>query len=372
MGSSCFAGEGPVGRRILVRPITAISESSSRMIPMLRHALSLLLLPFALSSAGAAEITDMIGRKVTVPDRIERVFAAAPPLNVLLHSVAPDTMVGLSFPVPTDAKVYFPSRLQALPVVGGIFGMGQQMNPETVMGLKADLALAWKSPFIDQAKMEAAFAKMGLPMVFIQLDTLSDWPAALRFTGRLLGREAVAEPEAAYVEKVLARVGQVVKAVPEDKRPRVYYAEGKDGLATDCHLSFHTEAIELAGGYNVYRCEPKDHMGMEKVSLEQVLAFAPDIILAKEPAFAAAVVKDPRWQGIKAVKSGRVYTVPRWPHNWIDRPPSVARTLGIQWLANLFYPDRYSLDLRRETKDFYRLFFGVDLSDADVDHLFSE
>jgi iron complex transport system substrate-binding protein len=317
----------------------------------------------------AREITDMARRKVVVPERIERVFGSAPPLNVLLHAVAPQTMVGLSFPLTEEAKPFFEPRLQTLPVVGGIFGMGQQMNPETVLGLKPDIALAWKSPFIDQAKIENAFAKMGLPVVFIQLDTLSDWPDALRFLGRLLGRDQAAQAEAEYVERALAKVRKVADAVPKAKRPRVYYAEGPDGLATDCHRSFHTEAIELAGGYNVYRCAPKDHVGMERISLEQILAFAPDIIIAQDRAFADAVKNDPRWQAVKAVKDGRIYRVPRWPHNWLDRPPSVMRALGIQWLANLFYPQAYPLDLKAETRAFYRLFFGVTPTDAEIDRL---
>jgi iron complex transport system substrate-binding protein len=321
------------------------------------------------SNSLALEITDMAGRKVVVPDRINRVFGSAPPLNVLLNAVAPDLMLGISFKIEESAKKFFPLRVQTLPVVGGIFGVGQQMNPETVLALKPDVALAWKSPFVDQAKIEEAFAKMGIPVVFITLDTLADWPRALRFTSKLLAHEAAVEPQAIYVEKALARLAATVAKVPESRRPRVYYAEGADGLATDCNRSFHTEAIELAGGYNVYRCEPKDHMGMERISIEQVLVFDPEIIIVQDRAAAAAIRADSRWQGIRAVKNNRIHLVPRWPHNWVDRPPSAMRALGAQWLANLFYPDLYPFDVKRETRDFYRLFFGVTPTDADIDDL---
>ncbi|MFZ2268941.1 MAG: ABC transporter substrate-binding protein [Azonexus sp.] len=324
--------------------------------------------------AGAREITDMAGRKVNVPDRIERVFGSAPPLNVLLHAVAPESMLGLSFPVTEENKAFFPPRLQTLPVVGGIFGMGQQMNPETVLAMKPDIALAWKSPFIDQAKIEGAFAKIGVPVVFIQLDVLADWPAALRYTGQLLGHEKTAEAQAQYIEQRLARVAKAIKAIPENQRLKVYYAEGPDGLATDCHRSFHTEAIELAGGYNVYRCEPKDHTGMERISLEQVLALAPEVIITQDPAVAANIRQEARWLGVPAVKNGNIHVVPRWPHNWVDRPPSMMRVLGVQWLANLFYPKTYPLDLRRETREFYQLFLGTSLDEAALSKLlqFSE
>ncbi len=320
--------------------------------------------------ATAREIVDMAGRKLEVPERIERVFGSAPPLNVLLHAVAPETQLGLSFPVPAEARPYFPERLQTLPVVGGIFGMGQQMNAETVLSLKPDIALAWKSPFIDQGRIESAFAKIGVPVVFIQLDTLADWPAALRYSGRLLGHEASANAQASYVEEALTRVSKFVAGIPEKRRPRVYYAEGPDGLATDCHSSFHTEAIELAGGYNVYRCQPKDHTGMERISLEQVLAFDPEIIVTHERNFAAIVSQDSRWQNVRAVRAGRIQLIPKWPHNWIDRPPSVMRVLGIQWLANVFYPKEFAFDRYRTTRDFYQRFLGVSPNDAQIDALF--
>lgn len=94
---------------------------------------------------GAAEITDMAGRKVVIPDRIERVFGSAPPLNVLQHAVSSERMAGLSFRIEEPAKKFFPPHLQSLPVAGGIFGLGQQMNAETVLALRPDIALAWKT-----------------------------------------------------------------------------------------------------------------------------------------------------------------------------------------------------------------------------------
>jgi iron complex transport system substrate-binding protein len=317
----------------------------------------------------AAEIVDMAGREVSVPDSLRRVFGSAPPLNVLLHVVAPDVMVGLSFAVPPQGKEYFPARIADLPVLGGVFGMGPQMNGEKVFALKPDLALAWESPFVDGAVVEAAFAKMGLPVVFIKLDSLGDWPSALRFTGKLLGRENRAEAAARYVEEALVRLGKL-RSIPAEKRVRVYYAESPDGLATDCNESFHTEAIELAGGYNVYRCTPQSHMGMERVNLEQILLWQPDVILTHDRDFAATVGKEPRWRMVKAVREGRVVVAPRFPHNWIDRPPSMMRALGAQWLANLLYPKDYPFDLEAETRRFYREFFGLELSEAQFQALF--
>lgn len=322
------------------------------------------------ATAQAREIVDMAGRKVVVPDHIQRVYGSAPPLTVLLHAVAPDMMLGTNLTVPPEGKRYLPPKLSRLPVLGGVYGMGQAVNPEELLALKPDIALAWKSPFVDQAMVEATFAKIHVPVVFVSLDTLADWPAALRFTGRLLHRQAKADAVADYVARAQVRVTRAVANIPQKERLRVYYAEGPDGLSTDCNSSFHTEAIALAGGDNVYHCRPKTHMGMESVSLEQVIAFDPQVILVQDRKALAAIRQDPRWAGIGAVRNGRVYAIPRWPHNWVDRPPSLMRALGIQWLAHLFYPQRYPLDLPRETRHFYRLVLGVELSDGDLEALF--
>ncbi|MDR2364368.1 MAG: ABC transporter substrate-binding protein [Zoogloeaceae bacterium] len=321
------------------------------------------------STAEAGDVTDMAGRRVTIPDDARRVFGSAPPLNVLLHAIDPEAMIGLSFGIPPEAARFFPPRLAKLPVMGGVFGMGPQMNAEAVLAQKPDFALAWQSPFVPVQRIDEAFRKMGLPAVFVKLDTLSDWPAALRFTGALLGKTERGEALAKYVEQSLARL-EKLKAIPEEKRARVYYAEGPDGLATDCHTSFHAEAFELAGGYNVYRCQASSHMGMDKVSVEQVVAFAPDVIVTFNRNLPALIAKDARWQKVKAVKEGRIHLAPQWPHNWIDRPPSYTRALGALWLANLFYPGEFPLDLKAETRDFYRLFYNLELSEADFGQLF--
>jgi len=187
--------------------------------------------------------------------------------------------------------------------------------------------------------------------------------------GEILGEDERGKALSGYIEDALSRVHAAVDPIPESKRVTVYYAESRDGLATDCDRSFHAEAIRQAGGSNVYRCAQNDIMGLDKVSIEQVALFAPDFIIAQDPHFAANVLTDPRWRHVKAVIDKKIHVVPAIPFNWIDRPPSYMEALGMQWLAHLFYPQAFPIDMRDETKRFYKLFLMVDLSDADVDHL---
>jgi iron complex transport system substrate-binding protein len=44
--------------------------------------------------ARAASVTDSVGRTITIPDKVERVFAAGPPAAILLYTFAPELLLG--------------------------------------------------------------------------------------------------------------------------------------------------------------------------------------------------------------------------------------------------------------------------------------
>lgn len=154
--------------------------------------------------------------------------------------------------------------------------------------------------------------------------------------------------------------------IPANKRVRVYYAESADGLATESDGSFHVDAIRMGGGSIVHHGDLKTHVGMEKVSMEQVLLYNPEVIITTEPQFAAMAYKDARWRTIKAVATHRIYTVPRSPFDWIDRPPSVMRIVGVPWVAYMLYHKQYRADIRKQIREFHRLFMGVGVSETDL------
>jgi iron complex transport system substrate-binding protein len=251
--------------------------------------------------------------------------------------------------------------MKELPVLGGWFGQGEVPNLESILKINPEIVFVSKHNPAVNNKVDETMKWMPMPVVNIRLDTISDYPAAFLTLGRLLGRKGRAEKLAAYSRKTLSEMAALASSVPVQKKVSVYYAEGVDGLSTECETSSHTELIGIAGGKNVHRCQTKDLYGMDKVSLEQVMLYNPDIMLVFESQFYGSVFSDPRWQTLRAVKEKRVYLIPRQPFNWFDRPPSFMRFLGAKWLANLFYPDRYRIDIVKETQNFFRLFLGVNL-----------
>ncbi|WP_307692527.1 ABC transporter substrate-binding protein [Variovorax ginsengisoli] len=351
------------------RPYLALLALLGRLARLARTAPLALCLLLDAAGAGAAELVDQAGRTVTLPASVQRIYGSSPPFMVLLSTLAPQRNLGLNFALPAEAARYGPAGLTMLPVLGGVSGHGQLVNPETLMALKPDLVLGWKSRFSDHGETAALAERTGAPLLFVKLDTLADWPGAYALVGRAIGEEARAAQLGGYIQAALARVQQAVAEVPAEHRVRVYYAEQPDGLATECDSSFHAEAIALAGGINVHRCPQNGIAGMERLNLEQVLAYDPQVIVAQDPGFAAHVGADPRWAGVRAVREHRVLWVPRLPFNWLDRPPSATRALGIQWLAGAFYPRRAPFDAAQEVPAFYRLFYGVELTPTDVQTL---
>jgi iron complex transport system substrate-binding protein len=321
-----------------------------------------LLILLAARASAAREIVDMRGRHVQIPDRIDKVFATSPPGTYLIYAIDPTLMVGLNFPLWNDEKKYTAKHLQSLPVIGGMVGTGRTINQEVLLRVHPDVIVIWD--FGDTAvdtEYEDMFRRMDIPFVYVRSDKVSDYPTALRFMGKLLGREARGQELEAEAHALLGQVEAALANVRD--RPRVYYAEGVDGLATDGDGSMHAELIEVAGARNVHKGGTGGHYGMERISLEQVMAYDPDIILVKERAFYQSVFNDPRWKALRAVAHRRVFMIPCVPFNWFDRPPSFMRLLGAQWLVSVLHPGRLSVDLSRQTRAFYRKFLGVELSE---------
>lgn len=329
-----------------------------------RIALVFLLTIILAKAVTAREITDMAGRRVTVPESITKAYGASPPATYLIYAIDPAVIAGLNYSFNDREKPFLAKDVVNLPVIGGWFGQGRTPNQETLLKVKPDVMIAWmwKQEAANQ-KLEQTAQQLGIPLVYVKIDSLYEYPAAFQFVARLFSHERRGRLLSEYATHTLQTIQSIVSAIPDREKITVYYAEAPDGLSTQCDKSSHTELINLAGGKNVYQCAPKNDFGMERISIEQVMLADPEVIVAQEKEFVDHVYSDPKWQSIRAVKNKRVYLIPKAPFNWFDRPPSFMRLLGIKWLTNIFYPNRYPLNLSRETKEFYQVFLGVGLSD---------
>lgn len=331
--------------------------------------LKLLFLSVIVLSVHAKTVTDIDGHPATLPDQTDRVFGSSPPMNYLIYTLNPNKMIGLNFAAKNannSANEHFLNqKFLSLPVIGSFHGGGQSINLETLMAYKPQLVLVWQDDMLVQT-VAHEIEKTHIPTFMIPFREVNDMPRAFRLTGAAIGETKQANILAAYSQKIIDEVHTSVSKV---KPTRYYYAEGTDGLSTECDTSFHVEALNFAGGKNVHKCQQSGILGLEKINFEKLITYNPDVIIVQNRAVYNDLIEDSLWKNLRAVKSGRIYLVPIQPFNWIDRPPSFMRVIGIQWLAHLFHPKEFKADLVGRTKEFYELFLHVKLSDQEAKNL---
>jgi iron complex transport system substrate-binding protein len=277
---------------------------------------------------------------------------AGPPAKVVVYVLAPEKLIGWDRK-PREADLpYLAPIVRNLPEIGRLTGRGDTANVEFVINAKPDLIVDFGSVTPTYASLaDRVQSQTGIPYVLVD-GRFADTAQGLRWLGHALGVEERAERLAHRVDEILGEVDRVVSSVPAEQRPHVYLARGPNGLETGNRGSITTEIIERAGGVNVVDAG-MERIGLVTVSIERVLAWNPDTIVTVDRNFVDALHATPGWPLTEAVRKGRVYLSPSLPFGWVDSPPSLNRMLGLQWLARLFFPDRFSDDIRAVTRDFY-------------------
>jgi iron complex transport system substrate-binding protein len=320
------------------------------------------------AQAQSRSITDSAGRVVELPEQVGSVFAAGPPAAILLYIMAPDRMLGWPRANRADEREFLAQTYADLPELGTLTGQGGEANLERMLALQPDLILDFGSvrdTYVDLANRVQA--QTGIPYLLID-GRFENTPTALRLLGEALGVPERGEALAQDAEATFARIDALLAEVPEAERPRAYLARGPEGLESGVVGSINTEILERAGGVNVLG-RSDTARGLVQVNFEALLATDPDLIVTWDRQFYETHRDNPLWSRMRAVQEGRVYLSPVLPFGWIDRPPSLNRIIGLDWMAATFYPDRHQIDLRARTRDFYRLWYHIDLTEAQLDRL---
>lgn len=326
----------------------------------------------AADAAGEREITDMAGRTVVVPDEIETVFSSSTVTAIFMYTLAPDKLLGWNYELNELEKSIILEEYHDLPN----FGMGDSINYEAVIA--ADPTIAVNVGTINDKMIsdcDKLSKSLGVPVVAVDGD-LSASAEAYRFMGELLGEEEQAEKLASYAEKTFADIEKM--EVPEDKKVRIYYGNGEDSLETAPAGSAHGQIIDMVNAVNVADLEMGEGSRVQ-ISAEQLLAWDPDVIVVNgEPkadmsgaSAAETILANPDYASLKAVQNQQVYGTPNAPFSWMDRPMGPNRIVGIRWLSGLIYPEYLNYNVDEEVKEFFDLFYHVQLTDEQLENIYS-
>ena len=312
-------------------------------------------------------VVDAAQRRVEIPARVERIYAAGPPASILVFAVAPDKLIGWTSAWREAERPFIAQRYADLPTLGRLTGRGNTANVEVVLQAKPDFIIDYGTVSPTLASLaDRVQAQTGISYVLLDGD-FDRMTEAIREVGKIANEEKRAESLARYTQEAVSDIRQRVARIPASRRPRVYYGRGPQGLNTGLAGSINVESIEQLGAVNV--AAELGRGGLVQVSIEQVLRWNPDFVITIDPNFYAMARNHPLWRDVPAVRAGRFHLAPNVPFGWIDFPPSINRLIGLRWLARILYPEAFPEDLRPIVRDFYARCYHQTPSEAQLDQL---
>lgn len=323
---------------------------------------------FLSSAAGAAPIvfTDMAGHSVTLAAPVQRAVTLPMPAGSLLISLdgGAQHLAGMhpnAFALMKDGILaqMFPATAQ---VRTDVTRSGFVPNVETLLQMQPDLVWQWGHMGDD---LLAPLRNAGLPtaaLIYGTEDRTREW---IRLIGLSLGREAQATAQLEWRDQVRASILAVTQGMPAAQRPGVLYlARYAPQLRASGGGTSFDDDITRTGGRNVAAAIGSG----QTVNVEQIMAWAPDVILLNnfEPGLTPETLyRDPLFADIPAVRDRRVYKVPMGGYLW--DPPSQESPLYWQWLSLLLHPDRFNWPLRDNIVSAYEALYGQRPTSADID-----
>ena len=203
------------------------------------------------ATSGAIQIVDAAGRTVefaSIPQRIV-VVGRGPYMALHLLYMFPEARERL---VGTEKKGT--SASDFLPFVDATFEdktmLASNPGPEQIAALKPDVVIM---KGITAEQMSDSLGKVGIPVVYVGLETPEQFFADVRNMGTLLGNEPRATEIVDYYHSQIARVTEATEGIAAGDRPEVLLVEysdrgGKVAVQVPAASWMQTIEVESAGG----------------------------------------------------------------------------------------------------------------------------
>ena len=331
----------------------------------------------AASQSGATHVVDDELGQITVPAESKRIATTAPAYTtaVLLLGGA-DKLVALedNYGKNEWIKGKYP-QLAELPVVFS----GNEVNMEELTKQDPDLVI-YASRYgennlkqLQDLGIATVSSPKGSDKQGNKIDQLS---ARQVYLGEVIGGVQLDKAKK-YSEEYLAIRSEIeakTASIPETERPTVVQLSGAgDSLQANNGSAIGQELITLAGGVNAgagATGESKGPSGQTKIDPEQLLSWNPELLLVDSTKIRDSIKSDPVLSGLKAVQNNNIIVIPNGAMAWAYNGPE--EYLNMYFFAKAVHPELFKdVDIEARTKAFYKEYFGFDLTDDDVKHLFN-
>jgi len=271
------------------------------------------------------EWTDEIGRRVQIPQDVERVVSLAPNLTEIVFALG----LGNHLAGDTDYCDY-PVEATKKPHVGG------PVNPnlEKIVTLMPDLILATKS--INRRETVSALDRIGLPVYVTDPHSVEGMIASVENIGSAMGAE---KSGAALAGDLRGRLAGLDHRLAWSAPRRVLFVVWTDPIISVGRDTFVADALRRAGGRSVVETSAE----WPHISMEEIVRLQPEVLV-----FASSHGEDtqrdidalrtrPGWKNLAAMRSGDIVVV----SEAIIRPaPRIVD--AIEQLARALHPKVFS------------------------------
>ena len=298
-------------------------------------------------------ITDMAGRRVTLPEKVNRIIPTFKPVTLCLLSLGlQDKIVGIDSHSKRDklTRAVFP-EVASLKDVGC---KSTGLSFETIVSLKPDLVVLYAQK--DGTVLAHRLETLGIASIIILPESFENVKKSLRMIAMAAGQPKRAEKIVKVMDDMLAQVADRIKTIDPAKRKTGYFASRRGLLSTATGNMLQDDIMSRAGIINVAH-ELKGYF--QDISPEQFITWNPDIVILSRSLGQRTLerLNDPALSQISAVRTKAVYRFPCNIAPWDF--PSPLSALGTLWVAKKAYPDLFAdTDMKKQSELFHQRLFG--------------
>ncbi len=269
-------------------------------------------------AAPTREITDDSGRRVKIPEKVERAVSLAPNLTEIAFAVgAGDKLVGVT------TFCNYPAAAQKIQKIGDT----QTPNIENIIALKPQIVLV--STASQMENFSKTLDERGITVFVTNPNSLDDIYKTVYQIGEIFSAD---EKARVIVNELKRRVADVEARTDSAEDTKVFLQISKESLFTVGKDSFITDLISRAGGASV-----TSNVGTAypKVSKETAFALNPEAIILSD----SEDNREPNdvFKNSPAVRNGKVFRINA---ELISRPaPRIVD--GLEQMAKVLHPESF-------------------------------
>jgi iron complex transport system substrate-binding protein len=326
----------------------------------------------AASQSGGDQInvTDLVGREVSIPDTVESVVAIGPgALRMVVYAGNLEDVVGVE-QMDADSSTGKPyllanADLAKLPIIGQ-GGPNNAPDPEKILTVAPDVIFSTYAT--EASAADELQAKTGIPVVVISYggsgfgttaifdQTVQD---SLQLVGQICGTMEKAQAVVNAIQQAQQDLDGRTKGIAEADKPTVYVgglgSKGTHGIES---TQGQYALLDVIHARNVV--DETGESGSIMIDKEKLLDWDPDFIFIDQGGYAAVVEdyqKNPTfYEALSAVQNGQVYA--QLPYNYYNTNLGTA-IADAYYLGKILYPAAFAdIDPAQKADEIYTALLG--------------